>query len=224
MKHWLKKINRGLVLTAVLVVGLIIYIVSDIHNFKSEKPQVEQTINEFVQVLSEQNITPEEYREKGKKYSGEDSKKRIDNFSEFIDKYWVAADSEGYNDWAVYKSDIKGAMKELTEDVNSGYVTEFSAEVRNCKISKDGPNAALAECTVKLVFTGSQDCAIIGTDGIDRDYVWNETEPTDQLVKVSIEQYCTFGLERTSEGWKIANNECYSAYASSVIVDSEISE
>lgn len=224
MKHRLKKINRGLVLAAVLIVGLIIYIVFDSHNFKSEKPQIEQTVMNFVQALDEQNITPEKYRENGKRYSEEDAKKRTDDFTQFLDKYWISAESNnnGY-DWAVYKSDLKGDMKELIDGA-SGYITDFNAEIRDCKISKDGPNAALAECTVKIVFVGTEDCAIIGAGGIDRNYMWQESENGDKLVKVSLEQSCTFGLERTSDGWKITKNEWYDMNSLKTIVDDEEAE
>ena len=224
MKYRLKKINRGLVLAAVLLVGLVIYIVVDTHNFKSEKPQIEQTVMNFVQALGEQNITPEEYREKGKRYSEEDAKKRTDDFARFLDEYWISAESDGngYN-WAVYKSDLKNDMKEIIDDTN-GYITDFNAEIRDCKISKDGPNAALADCTVKIVFVGLPDFAVIGAGGIDYNYIGQELESDEKLVKVSIEQSCSFGLERTSDGWKITKNEWYDMNSSRTIVDDEETE
>lgn len=227
MKLRLKKINRGLVLAAVLLIGLVIFIIVDNHNFKSEKPDIERTITDYVSELSALNITPEKYQASGKKYSSEDADKRISEFTEFADKYWITVD-ENPNSmvWYTYKNEFRGSMERILEDAEGSYITDCSAEVNDCKINKDGPNAALVQCTVRFIFTGTQSCAFIGAGGGDWSYSWSpEEQHSDNMMKCSVEQDCTIMMQRTSDGWKIGGVEWYDmSFSETPAADAENSE
>lgn len=210
MKRRLKKINRGLVLAAVLIVGLIIYICIDNHNFKTEKPQIESNISGFVNGLAEFNVTPEKYRELGKTYSADDAEKLRKDFSGYVEEYWVSSDD--FNDpyeFIVKKNDMKALINQKL-DSPMGYITEFEAQLRNCKISKDGPNAAIAECEIKVICKGTSESGmLLPTEYFFPGGMYGDSEQTEELYNISADEACTVYLERTSDGWKITGCEGY---------------
>ncbi|MBE6861554.1 MAG: hypothetical protein E7497_01450 [Ruminococcus sp.] len=212
MKKFLRKANRGLILGGILVIGLAVYIVTDLNRFKTEKPLIEQTVKEFSAALSDYNVTPEKYRELNAQYSTADSDKRIEEFSQFTDKYWLSVE-DAYNDmygWASLKEDFRSSMKQLLDNKDKGYITEFSADLTDCKVNKDGPNCAVMTCTANLYFVGTENCTIICPGGYDDTYSWRDEEAGEpEVVKTSVNQECTFYLERTSDGWKITKCEFY---------------
>ncbi len=215
MKKWYKKVNRGLILGAVLVVGLTAFILVDNYNFRKEEPDIEKTVSDFVSELWKYNITPEKYREKGAVYSDGDKQKMKDEFSEFSNKYWVETD-EDYDvipGFSNVKSGFSGSINNIVNDENSGYVTKFAAAVfEDVTITKEAPKMAKASCTVKLDFTGTPGCTIICPGGYDNSYRWDENgneEDEPELVETTLEQTCYFNLLRTSDGWKITRCEFY---------------
>ncbi len=213
MKKFLRKANRGLILGGILVIGLAVYIVTDLNRFKTEKPLIEQTVKEFSAALADYNVTPEKYRELNAQYSTADSEKRIEEFSQFTDKYWISIDdaiNEMYG-WASLKEDFKNSMTQLLDNKDKGYITEFSAELNDCKVNKDGPNCAVMTCTANLYFVGTENCTIICPGGYDDSYMWYDEEEMGEpeVVQTSLSQDCTFYLERTSDGWKITKCEFY---------------
>ena len=62
MKNVYKRINRGLVLAGVLLVGFVIYVISDTLQFKKTKPLLKDMAADYMQKLCELNVTPEKYR------------------------------------------------------------------------------------------------------------------------------------------------------------------
>lgn len=219
MKNKLKRINRGLVLGGIIIVVMVFYIIIDARNFKSEKPQIEQTVSDFVTELAEFNVTPEKYRTDGIEYSTEDAEKRISEFEKFTDKYWTAGEP-ALDDfgWASYMSTFRSSMKDVIDQVDRGYITSYSAQPSNVEISKDGPNAAIVTCEINTLYTCINNSIIISPMGND-DY-YDDTPYEDEMLKVSRSFECTFNMERTSDGWKIISCECYTIEYSNTI-DSE---
>jgi len=65
-------------------------------------------------------------------------------------------------------------------------------------------------CTANLYFVGTENCTIICPGGYDDTYSWRDEEAGEpEVVKTSVNQECTFYLERTSDGWKITKCEFY---------------
>ncbi len=225
MKKFFRKANRGLILGGLLTAGLTIYIITDLNNFKTEKPLIEETVKEYASALSDFNITPEKYRELNVKYSAEDSEKRIKEFAGFTDKYWLSVD-DAVNEmfgWASLKEDFAESMKLVTDDISRGYITEFSVDLSGCKINKDGPGCAVMTCDASIYFEGTENCAIICPGGYDNSYQWTDDESTaePEVVKTSLTQECTFNLERTSDGWKITRCEFYDNECDIVYINEE---
>ena len=58
MKRFLKKVNRGLVLAGLILIGFVIYIIFDMNSFKKNKPQIAQTLKEYISEIEDVAVTP----------------------------------------------------------------------------------------------------------------------------------------------------------------------
>ena len=82
----LKKINKGLVLTVIVLVALIIYIVTVEISRNNEKPNIETACKNYIETINKYSVYPEklqklynkeEYSEEQKKAAGEVLKREI---------------------------------------------------------------------------------------------------------------------------------------------------
>ena len=61
MKRFGKRVNRGLVLAAVILIGLIVFIQVDQYQFKNSKPEIEQMTRDYLGKVKQNNtMEPEE--------------------------------------------------------------------------------------------------------------------------------------------------------------------
>ncbi|MGN0580086.1 MAG: hypothetical protein ACI4JE_04365 [Ruminococcus sp.] len=213
MKLKIKKINRGLLLGAVLIIVMIFVIIADNRRFKKEKTDIEKTISDYASELSQWSVTPQKYQNSSVNYSPEDKQKLISGFSDFTDKYWTSADSMPLNFYGNEIGDFRNSIKELVNDEYEDYITDMSMSVRNIKVGQDGPNGAKVNCTIDIIVSGTSECAYISPGGYDN--VYNEG---NGLYKSNIESECTFYLERVSGMWKITGCESYGWNSQSVLL------
>lgn len=82
----LKKINKGLVLTVIVLVALIVYIVTVEISRNNEKPNIETACKNYIETINKYSVFPEklqkvynkeDYSEEQKKAAGEIIKKEI---------------------------------------------------------------------------------------------------------------------------------------------------
>ena len=57
MKKFMKKANRGLLLTAVVLTVMIIYVLADYISFQSEKETINDTVNQYFTDIYQINTT-----------------------------------------------------------------------------------------------------------------------------------------------------------------------
>ncbi len=227
MKKFLRKANRGLILGGALVIGVTVYVIADLNRFKDEKPVIEQTIAEYADAVEKFNITPEQYRQYNIKYNKEDSQKQISEFYQFADEYWIDSSEANVDIFSYYidKDAFKNSMRDLVENKTRGYITEFSVDMTDYKINKNGPDGAAVECTANIYFVGAENSAVITPSGYDMYYSYYDPEsPVEpKVMQTSFSQQCTFFLEKESEGWKITKCESFDNYDTRVtaVKDSE---
>ncbi len=216
MKKFLKKANRGLILGGILIAGVTVYVIADLNKFKEEKPLIQQTITEYADAVEKFNITPEKYREYNLKYNKEDAQKLIAEFNTFTDEYWLGGveNNEDLLTFYYVKNDFKNSMNQLVENQQRGYITEFEVDLTNCRISKDGPDAALVTCTANIFFVGTENSAVITPTGYDAHYTFfdDESPVEPRVMQTTFSQECTFFMERKSADWKITKCETFNNY------------
>lgn len=213
MKKFLRKVNRGLVLGGVLIIGTTIYIIADLKNFEKEKPIVEQRVTEYTQAVAKFNITPEKYREYNITIGTEDSQKISADWQAILDEYWI--DKKVPTDDIFYSYDDKSYLEEnvsfYIEDKQRGYVTDISIDLTDCKIKKDGPNAAVMNCIANIYYVGLENSGIFTPGGYNSHYTYfdNESPIEPKLMQTTFSEEITFFLEKKSDGWKITKSETY---------------
>lgn len=205
--------NRGILLGGIVFVGVGCYVAVDQHNFKSEKPEIESVVTGFVEGLGSYNVTPEKYREKGTEVSEADAETLKKDYWEFVDKYWVSTEEETDPNYS-YKSDksgVKGQMSMVIDNWRYDHSESCDIEVRDCKVSKDGPGAAIASVKVKYVVTGTSTNEYLTPYCIESMNWWSDNgESGKESVRTfSCDAEYTIYLERTSDGWKITGSEGY---------------
>lgn len=223
MKSW-KKMNRGILLGGIVFVGVGCYVVVDQHNFKSEKPEIESVVTEFVEGLESYNVTPEKYREKGKELSDADAEALKKDYWEFIDKYWVSTEE---NTNSVYyradKTQMKGQMATVIDNWKDDHSESCDIEVRECKVSKDGPGAAVAEIKVKYIVKGTPSTDFLTPNMTESMDWWMDNDGSaEEIVRTfSCNAEYVVYLERTSDGWKITGSDGYGMGVSEIASDDE---
>jgi|LSQX01.2.fsa_nt_gb hypothetical protein len=226
IRNVIRRVNRGIVLAVLLVLGLIGYLVYDNARFNNtEKDAIKNMLEEYASVAGDLNILPDQERVPGKKPSEEAVKKKLEENRAVLEKYLTTLKE--------YESQYNDAVRSLEtifkENAEScAYVTDCEFTVTSVKnLKKNGPRHALADIDIKVnmktigkpgffTMTGEQ-----STSG-DRFYVYHEkgefeSEPeTENEIDTKTYTYSweyslyRAQLEKTDGRWKIA-----SAYSSS---------
>ena len=218
MKHRLKKINRGIVLAVILIIGLTIYIICDYSKFKKETPLIEQTLTDYITEFSEATVTPEKYQKLNAVYSDEDSAALTNKLYGIIDNYWTI-NNYNNNDWGLTKSETKGEIDSFVKHKERGFIKEVSVDMNKFIVKKDGPNSALVIVSYNLSCIGNQDARMLfPNDHYYYDEEHFDDEPpkqTNALYKHTNEMHSEVKLYRTKDGWKIYDAWTYSNFTHS---------
>ena len=213
MKKFLRKVNRGLVLGGVLIIGTTIYIIADLKNFEKEKPAVEQRVTEYTQAVAKFNITPEKYREYNITIGTEDSQKISADWQAIIDEYWIDKKILENDIFYAYddKSYLEKSVNYYIENKQRGYVTDISIDLTDCKIKKDGPDAAVMTCVANIYYVGLENSGIFTPGGYNNHYTYFDSEsPIEpKLMQTTFSEEITFFLEKKADDWKITKSETY---------------
>lgn len=216
MKRFLKKANRGIILGILLLVGTAVYIIIDLQQFKSERPEIESVLSDFVENIDEFSSVPAEYRFNDRTYEGQVKDDFVKKYNQFIDKYWTASDDNvNIYSWSMKKPDMKSSVNDFISGLQdrTPVSCDFSLKTIN-SVNKDGPNRAVVEATVKADVQGTPDCVFLSPHGPTQ-YIWDDSEMTssfdinasDNVYATEVEIDIVFQLKRTSEGWKITSSE-----------------
>ena len=86
MKSFLKRANRGLILGAIVLVGFVVFVITDTIGFKKNKPQIEAAVTAYTSALGECAVTSS---------SKDEFKKKADNL---MSDYWCSDSNSGNSD------------------------------------------------------------------------------------------------------------------------------
>ena len=87
--NMLKKINKGFILTIIVLTALIIYLVNVEIQRKDDKPAIKQACENYIEIISKYAVLPEEYQVVNKKLAKEDTEKYEKEFSDKLNEVMV---------------------------------------------------------------------------------------------------------------------------------------
>lgn len=196
----LKKVNRGLLLGAVLIVGTASYVVADNINFGKNKETIENTAKEFTEDLAKSNVG--------------DRKTAVNNWNELVDKYFIDYTVSEYDDYVFNKSALQSQINENnTKKKVDTVIKSASIFPKNIEVKKYGPSGALVtfEYTLSMEYVGNDE-RHMDFNGIDfaGDY-WSDdpdelksSEYKNKSFSYTDMGTATIFLLKKGDTWKIA--------------------
>lgn len=119
----LKKINKGLILTIIVLAALLIYISSIEKQRNSDKPDIRKACEEFIALTDKYVVLPEDMQTFTGKISKEDEEKLKKQLKEELEKYMIKDDES-----------IEMQSKYLFDELNKSYNTENQLKTGNKRI------------------------------------------------------------------------------------------
>ena len=189
MKRWYKKVNRGLVLAMILIVGLVSYITVGTIQFNQQKESAKELIENYMEAVMKFAVD-----------------KRASNIQaeQLMSTYWEEKEmrlQDGGIDKEVFQMQMNQFLEEKNENLEqlSGIMTDY-------QINKYGTNGALCKIEYNYDFTLSGETVVILPTGIEviSKEVWTEYGlETDQKAKRNEQLSANVYLTLTDDGWKI---------------------
>ena len=189
MKRWYKKVNRGLVVAMILIVGLVSYITVGTLQFNQQKESAKELIENYMEAVMKFVVD-----------------KRASNIQaeQLMGTYWEKKEmrlQDGGMDKEVFQMQMDQFLEEKNENLEqlSGIMTDY-------QINKYGTNGALCKIEYNYDFTLSGETVVILPTGIEviSKEVWTEYGlETDQKAKRNEQLSANVYLTLTDDGWKI---------------------
>ena len=189
MKRWYKKVNRGLVLAMILIVGLVSYITVGTIQFNQQKESAKELIENYMEAVMKFAVD-----------------KRASNIQaeQLMGTYWEKKEmrlQDGGMDKEVFQMQMDQFLEEKNENLEqlSGIMTDY-------QINKYVTNVALCKIEYNYDFTLSGETVVILPTGIEviSKEVWTEYGlETDQKAKRNEQLSANVYLTLTDDGWKI---------------------
>lgn len=148
MKHFLKRVNRGIVLGAVLLIGLAVFIWQDELAFQKETPAIERTVTEYLETCAKANVFDTGLQKIGAAMTQQQQSDKLQEFNKILDRYWTETDSNR----GMGKSTLAGQLKDAVSENSKGkgYIQKCTVKLDEApKVTKSGPGSA----TVEISFT-----------------------------------------------------------------------
>lgn len=206
MKKFLKKTNRGIVLSAICLVILVIYVSADYITFSTQKDTIRQTTDNYISDVLKTNS------------ESVDLDKHQKLIKDTLDNYWT---NKNYLASGTTISGIKSALDSTTDSDDSLFdITDASGSIQSIKISKVGPKIACANIKYTVDIIGKKSSILFtpGAIGILNDYT-NDYYDDDSDFSGNTSNSDYYKLNCNCEGtiyytyvsgkWKISNWDSY---------------
>lgn len=184
MKRLWKRVNRGLVLAAVILVGLVIFIQIDQYQFRSAKPEIEQMTREYLARVKEINqLEPDERRKQTRL---------------LLSEYWE--DSNGLT-----MGESRNSMERYLNSIEKedfGKLEEYADLIDTIEIKKSGPRAASVDVTYEVTLKGDKRVSSYGIYGLEACWYGSAQGDAERTSDSRVYEI-TFQLTQGKDGWKI---------------------
>ena len=189
MKRWYKKVNRGLVLAAILFIGLVSYITVGTIQFNQQKESAKELIENYMEAVM--------------KFAADKTASNI-QAEQLMGTYWEKKEMR-LQDGGLDKEEFQMQMDQFLEEKN-GNLEQLSGILTDYQISKYGTKGALCKIEYNYDFTLSGETVVILPTGIEviSEDLWTEYGlETDQKAKRNERLSANIYLTLTDDGWKI---------------------
>lgn len=224
MKKFLKKTNRGLLLSAIVLAVLVIYVIADYFSFQSQKDTINQVVINYYNEIYDGNI----------EVSGA-SAENYDKFKNIIEKYWT--DAESSSEWSIKKSDMMNFYNNVSNNTDVVFdISDVNISISNIKVKKIGPGYASVTLSFSVSATGMSDSFFMTPSNCrklseDEEYYYdyeeydvepdeNEEKPYLGTLKYNVTD-AIVELHKEDGTWKICSIDAYSDYSTFVAADKE---
>lgn len=212
MKNFFKKVNRGLLLGSIVLVGFIAFVISDTINFKKNKPHIEAAICDFTNALADCAVTSS---------TKEEFQKKIETL---ISDHWCSDNqnkntAEYYYGMNInsYKNEIENSAETIYSDKKDiGKVTKWSANPHDFSITKAGAGIAMVEfsCDITAEFNGNPYLITPAETMPISDYSYmhdydNSGFSVDKLKKMKVIISYQFKMRQIDGKWKICRSQSW---------------
>lgn len=198
MKRFLKRMNRGLVLAAVLLAGLIVYIMIDSAAFKSSVPEIQEQVETYLEAVKTVNL--------------EEPSRKTDDAKMLLEQYWCGVES--------MMTDMGSAMTKsggldylnMLEEQGGDYtrLTGYKDMIGEVKVSKNGPGCAKATVNYSVSVESQQKLPeegyrILGLQGDSYYYYGGGMTGNEDGTQMDAQYILTFLFYEKDGGWKIGS-------------------
>lgn len=222
-KTILRKMNRGLLLGLVILIGLIIYISIDESNFKKEKPQIIQSLMQYAEDMQKVSITPTDYQKLDAKIPADVQQNQIKQMHDIINQYWTQSQAKG-NNYSLSKSSYTYELEQMIKNNadGKGYIEKWSVKLEDgMNIAKSGPDAATvtARYTTVLEYAGLPEyICYFHVMSVDNIYNGGSADSKDaNLKRLTITGEVTVEMLRINGEWKIVTAQDWASASNSPI-------
>lgn len=169
MINYLKKINRGLILTTFVIGAVIIYLVTlGIYN-ASQKPVLEKLSEEFLETYLKYEMLPEQFRAPGVQMTESEREEFLENMEEDLSAF--------YSDEGMY---FQFALTNKKAGINSLFTGQRSVKSFEKRIISF-ENFVFENNTADVTFTSLTSIEVYSPAGSDQVQKLNE-ETNDQII------------------------------------------
>jgi len=210
MKHFFKRVNRGIVLGVVLLIGLAVFIWQDEVGFQKETTAIEHTATSYMEAMGKVNTFDTDFQKIGATMTTAQQTDKLQEITKIIDQYWAESDSQN----GMSKSSVLVDLKDMVtqNSKGKGYIQKFSAKLEGTPtVKKTGPSSASATTsyTVVLEYAGSPRAFLGGYSESMSNFSGGGKEPSTDTTAIATRKRLTiniqtnYELERIGGTWKI---------------------
>lgn len=154
MRNFWKRANRGLILGGVLVLGTCTYVGIDYFRFSHGKDDMEQVLRSYTADLAQAAITPTSQAVYEYQKTDAEREAYYQTLGDVIRNYWTDTHDSDAN-YYYFKSDMLMSMHTIAYETNllemPGYITGYTTNISQIKLTKNGPGAAKFSMNADMV-------------------------------------------------------------------------
>ena len=209
MKSFLKKMNRGVALAIVLVIGLGGFLIVDAVTFSKEEPILKEFLEEYLQEYSQIILLPEQYREIDADIPDDVINAKNEESKKFIEKYFTEYNTNNRNYNNSSMQNITNGLKFIFQyNKDNGYcIKNAECSLSNISsIQKQGTNAVRINFKVNMKVSASPQAQYVFLtqtySSVDNRY--NNSTDSKNIADETLESDFTVILLKINGNWKIA--------------------